>query len=632
MKKIIIIIPLLLILLLFGCKKESHNYYDVTFYIDGVVYSSQKVKENDTITFPAPPTFVSLYVFSGWSLNISSYEPISEDYIVTSSLNLYANYHEIASVKYTANFYVNGVLWDTNLVPQNTLLTLKNPKPMEGYRFLGWSVNENVYTPFIEDRLITSDLDLYAFFRELDPAVYNVSFYVFDELLEKTAYYNNTTILLFLAPDIDGYAFLGWSFSKTEFIEVPYDYLVTTNLDIYGFYEVIPPITYTVKFYVNASLWYSITGIEGEIIEFPTAPVHTNYVFALWSTKVDQAIYYENIGLYDDVNLYSIYKKLTFDNTDFTNINYNLKASFDEGILTVTSNLTITFTTTVIIEDVYFHLYANSYIEGGSAMIYGQIARFGGINILNVNDTINDLSFNYDLDKQQTLVVNLLTPLFPNEQITLSIDYILLVPASTNRLGTDGPVTSITQWHPLLAKYINNKWNHGQYSTNGESDYIESASFDLEVTHPKAYTVLSGGVDETAEFDTYSVTTSHLDNGRIMAFFASKNFILKTYTTSSNGKIRVAAISQNISYYNQMFEAVSDAIDFYSDILGPFIYNNEFDIIETNVEGFAMEYSGIVQMGPGFNTSWGGYDTIIHELGHQWFYSIIGTNSKENPF
>ncbi|MDR0831970.1 MAG: hypothetical protein LBM99_03625, partial [Bacillales bacterium] len=170
---------------------------------------------------------------------------------------------------------------------------------------------------------------------------------------------------------------------------------------------------------------------------------------------------------------------------------------------------------------------------------------------------------------------------------------------------------------------------------NGESDWINDSSFSLSVKHLKAYKFASGGLDTTEIIDEkYAISTGTLEHGRIMVFFVSKNFVIRSFN-KNNINLRLFSTSKTVSTifdYGRLVQEIFSALAFYETKIGPFIYREEFDVMATGVNGFAMEYSGIVQEGYDFDTSWGGYETVAHESGHQFFYSTIGSNSYLDPF
>ncbi|WP_242069364.1 hypothetical protein [Paenibacillus dendritiformis] len=83
---------------------------------------------------------------------------------------------------------------------------------------------------------------------------------------------------------------------------------------------------------------------------------------------------------------------------------------------------------------------------------------------------------------------------------------------------------------------------------------------------------------------------------------------------------------------NQYIDEAFKAITFFSEKFGPYDYP-EFRIVESHVEGVAVEFSRLIQMGlvsaqddPENKTA------FVHEIAHQWFHSIIGNDSEHESF
>ncbi|WP_235439977.1 M1 family aminopeptidase [Paenibacillus sp. DMB20] len=81
-------------------------------------------------------------------------------------------------------------------------------------------------------------------------------------------------------------------------------------------------------------------------------------------------------------------------------------------------------------------------------------------------------------------------------------------------------------------------------------------------------------------------------------------------------------------YVDQAFKV----IQFFNAKYGKYPYP-EFRIVESYVEGVAVEFSRLIQMGQiRVNAEPAEDTTFIHEIAHQWFHAIIGNNSEKESF
>ncbi|MBO4667591.1 MAG: trypsin-like peptidase domain-containing protein [Bacilli bacterium] len=111
MKKFLsIFLIIIFIFTLSGCKEQEtdEDYYKVTFKVDGEVYKTIKVKENDPVSPVVAPTKNNL-IFSFWS-QVGSSKPYDFEKPVTRNFTLNANY-EIASsaINEVTMNYLHGI-------------------------------------------------------------------------------------------------------------------------------------------------------------------------------------------------------------------------------------------------------------------------------------------------------------------------------------------------------------------------------------------------------------------------------------------------------------------------------------------------------------------------------------------
>lgn len=330
---------------------------------------------------------------------------------------------------------------------------------------------------------------------------------------------------------------------------------------------------------------------------------------------------------------------------DFSDVEYQLTGDLDVENRMATGTQTTTFVASDITEPldtVGFHLYANSYSspETSPSMGYSSIPAkdaLGGITVTEATVNGNKIEqFNSD---GQFLELKLPEAIQPGETVEVTLAFTTKVPISTERFGCYEEICSYTQWHPLLAKYNvdSRQWDDHNYALQGESDYINDAKYTATLTYPEKYTAITGGVDSEKVVDGKKQLTAELEHGRIFAIIISEYFEIKEKTFDET-TIRTVHDKRNTNFTEgdseNLFTDAYGAISFFSEKLGEFAYAKQFDIVETAVEGFAMEYSGLVQMGYFFNGQhdYPFYDIVAHEIGHQWMYSKIGSNSASSPF
>jgi hypothetical protein len=323
---------------------------------------------------------------------------------------------------------------------------------------------------------------------------------------------------------------------------------------------------------------------------------------------------------------------------------------------------------------IWFHLWPNAYKNRYTAF-YEQITALGTITgrqkSNNENGYIDSLHFTVDGQEAKTEedpkyidILKIILPerLLPGENITVSTPFRVKIPPYFSRLGYEESTYLISQWYPKPAVYDRKGWHPFPYLDQGEF-YSEFGSFDVRITLPASYIVGATGILQTgSELDQYKeighlnlmektephryrpdslASTKTLeyraDSVHDFAWFADKNFIIN-YDTLQLVSGRTIDV---FSYYRQgdrnwesSISFIKDAVRHYSAWIGEYLYP-VVSAVEGpwNANAGGMEYPMITLISSSESRHAEQLDIVIaHEVGHNWFYGILGTNEREHPW
>ena len=127
----------------------------------------------------------------------------------------------------------------------------------------------------------------------------------------------------------------------------------------------------------------------------------------------------------------------------------------------------------------------------------------------------------------------------------------------------------------------------------------------------------------------------HQDSIHDFAWFADKNFLVQQDTLQlKSGKI----IGINSFYqrdinspWRKNISFIKNAILFYSDLVGEYPYQTVSAVETTMGNPGGMEYPTITSISPTRNEDELS-NTILHEVGHNWFYGILASNERRFPW
>ena len=361
-------------------------------------------------------------------------------------------------------------------------------------------------------------------------------------------------------------------------------------------------------------------------------------------------------------------------------VDYTIRATLDTGRHEVSGGETIRYTnhSPDSLRYLWFQVDQNIYTEGSrGSFIFPEDTRWGargfaggyrirGLAALRgaagsarpvaLSSTVNGTMLRVDLDQ----------PLAPGGAVTLTLDFAFQVPEhGSDRMGRErfaaGWLYEIAEWYPRLAVYDDVRgWNTEQYIGQGEF-YLEYGDIDFSVTLPRNFIVAGSGSllnplevltpvqrtrlarartadstiaivarDEAGKPETRPAGASptltwhfNAKNVRDVAWAAAPNFVWDA--SGWNGILMQSFYppEANADWANST-AYVRHTIRHYSEKWFHYPYPTAINIAGP-VGG--MEYPMIVFCGDRSGGR-GLYGVTTHELGHQWFPMMVGSNER----
>lgn len=222
--------------------------------------------------------------------------------------------------------------------------------------------------------------------------------------------------------------------------------------------------------------------------------------------------------------------------------------------------------------------------------------------------------------------ITLSAALAQNQSGTVGFDVSIAVPVGSDRFGSDGAYNFIGNAIPVLAVRDTAGWHLSPYTNNGESFYQLASNYTVTLDHPTTVlTPTTGTATEVPGASGRTITTATATNVREFAWCAGP--FVKTTTTTSTGVVfntwRTSGISASSAASMQSTGA--SAMVGHASRFGAYPYGEVDLILHNNFWFGGMEYPGLV-------LSQASSTPVIHELGHQWFYGIVGDDEYNSPW
>ncbi len=353
---------------------------------------------------------------------------------------------------------------------------------------------------------------------------------------------------------------------------------------------------------------------------------------------------------------------------------YKIEVTLNDTLHELKGFITITYknNSPQKLDYIYMHLWPNAYRDqtsaladqllenGRTAFYYSKPWQRGYMDSLNFKLDAEACKWKYDSSTTEICRIKLNHGLKTGESVTISTPFYVKLPETFSRLGHIGQSYQITQWYPKPAVYDKNGWHQMPYLDQGEF-YSEYGSFDVSITLPKNYVVGATGdlqdetelkwldekVEETKKIKLYDdnmkfpasateLKTIHYKQNNIHDFgwFADKRYhVLKGEVELPYSKNQVTTWAMFTNSSADMWlkapEYLHDAIYYYSLWVGEYPYKQVTAVDGTISAGSGMEYPNVTVIGEE-RDSFALDDVITHEVGHNWFYGLLGSNERDH--
>jgi hypothetical protein len=281
------------------------------------------------------------------------------------------------------------------------------------------------------------------------------------------------------------------------------------------------------------------------------------------------------------------------------------------------------------LSQVYLHLFPNLWRNGmlvQAVMADGQPA----ITSLRSDDSL--------------LQVALEKPLLPGNSVELALNFTQPIPAGTNvgnygEFAYLGDVLALAHFYPTVVVYDPNPgWHLETPAPQGDVIYHDASLYDVRLTLPATMTVAATGATLGRTEHGDGTVTWRLAGGPLRDFnvVASSRF---EAVSKQVGDVKVTSyfLPEHKDGGQKALGWAAAALWIYETAIGLYPYA-ELDVTETGTTAGGIEYPGLIVVAGRF------YDdpdptrrsyfesATVHEVGHQWWYNVVGNDQVNAPW
>ncbi len=284
--------------------------------------------------------------------------------------------------------------------------------------------------------------------------------------------------------------------------------------------------------------------------------------------------------------------------------------------------------------EVYFRLFPNAPYYGEGSLTVSDLTVDGkpAAGELSASDTV--------------LRVPLASPIEPGAAATIAMAFTTVVPIDSP--GSFGILSQstfsgtwiLTDWYPSLAGFEPERgWRIDPPTAFGDPTFAETALYDVAITAPADLTLVTSGAEAAADsVNGQGARRFVAGPARDFSIIADDDYVALEAQAGETTVTTYINPGEEAAGQTALDVAVS-ALEVYGSWFGPYPFQ-ELDIIAAPLAGaLGVSWAGIIYLdGPGMlgvlapNDPVRFASIVAHEVGHQWWGSLVGFNSNDHTF
>lgn len=283
---------------------------------------------------------------------------------------------------------------------------------------------------------------------------------------------------------------------------------------------------------------------------------------------------------------------------------------------------------TVPLDALYFRLYPNHADFGGSLEVAEPVR-------------VDGQPVPVRLEQDGVLMrLGLNQPLAPGDSTTVAMRFTARTQrnASGSAYGAfnqEGGVWSLATFYPVLARRFGNDWDLRVVQDQGDLAVTQTALYEVFLDTPPDWTLVTTGARISQQPLAHGPRREHFVSGPQRDFFLAAVRGLNQASTMVDGT-RIVTYYQpdNPATGQRTLEVAAQSLRTFNDRFGRYPLA-ELEVIQAALTRFlGVEYPGVVLIEDNlYNRGGRTLDTTVaHEVGHQWWYSLVGNDVQGEPW
>lgn len=225
----------------------------------------------------------------------------------------------------------------------------------------------------------------------------------------------------------------------------------------------------------------------------------------------------------------------------------------------------------------------------------------------------------------------LATPLAPGAVVEISAEFTAYAAGGLEggaRYGISHGVLLAPTFYPMIPRFVDGAWETEPAPLGGDTTSSDTSFYAWRVTAPAEMALAATGTPiESSATDTSQ--TQVLMTGPVRDLALVVGPLEATERLVDGITVTAYLLPEHAGEADRMLDQAAAQIENLQNRVGPYPYT-ELDIIDAPGAFGGIEYPALIFIGVVDNSF---YEVAnVHEVGHQWFYSLIGDDQLREPW
>ena len=235
--------------------------------------------------------------------------------------------------------------------------------------------------------------------------------------------------------------------------------------------------------------------------------------------------------------------------------------------------------------------------------------------------------------------------LAPGESCVITIPFTSSIPremgGNYGLYGYFDDTLVLDGFYPLLALYDEGKWHLNITSNNGDIKYEEMSFYDVTATMPVDINAITTGQAISEQKDGDKKTIRYLAGPVREYYFAGSEKFVSVEEQVGDTLVISTSVEGTEDAIQHALEIGKASMEIYGEHFVAYPYA-ELDVVGTPMMALGMEYPGVSTVANSlYDLNSATYGTpnrvyldsvVAHEMGHQWFFNLVGSDQIEEPW